>query len=313
MKCKGVFLTYSDTDYTPDQKDPTISKEIIRDFALKNFPVSKWVIAEELHDSGRYHFHAAFWFNSKVQSKNPRCFDIDKWHPNIKTRGKNTKAWDQHTYEYTIKCGKYIESKKFMVPIFAEGSKNYRNKKADFEAWLNDRKEANRVAPSFFKLPHTEDKEQLPTKAQRKAIYLIHGKPGCGKTCWVNQEFEDKEVFFRGTPQYPYEGYKGEQVIVWDDIKFSKKDDHIYEIINVLNVAGSGNQHVWGNTRYNKVFWPKGQQRVLIILLNTDKVQAADGWGAVFADERIQTRMLCRVHMKRESRETEYGYASDFE
>ncbi len=59
------------------------------------------IVGRELHDDGGTHYHAFFMFDRKFQSRNPRVFDIDSYHPNI-LRGRKTPA---AMYEYAIKDG----------------------------------------------------------------------------------------------------------------------------------------------------------------------------------------------------------------
>lgn len=59
------------------------------------------IVGRELHDDGGTHFHAFFMFESRFQSRNPRVFDIDSYHPNI-LRGRKT---PEQMYDYATKDG----------------------------------------------------------------------------------------------------------------------------------------------------------------------------------------------------------------
>lgn len=59
------------------------------------------IVGRELHDDGGTHYHAFFMFDRKFQSRNPRIFDIDSYHPNI-LRGIKT---PEQMYDYAVKDG----------------------------------------------------------------------------------------------------------------------------------------------------------------------------------------------------------------
>jgi len=59
------------------------------------------IVGRELHDDGGTHYHAFFMFDRKFQSRNPRVFDIDSYHPNI-LRGRKT---PRAMYDYACKDG----------------------------------------------------------------------------------------------------------------------------------------------------------------------------------------------------------------
>ena len=56
----------------------------------------KWIVARELHQSGIPHYHVLIEFKKRMQTRNPRKFDIDGYHPNWKF--VRTTPWKMHDY-----------------------------------------------------------------------------------------------------------------------------------------------------------------------------------------------------------------------
>ena len=88
---KYGLLTYAQSDGL----DPFRIVEHLSDLG------AECIVGRELHDDGGTHYHAFFMFDRKFQSRNPRVFDIDSYHPNI-LRG--IKSPDK-MYDYATKDG----------------------------------------------------------------------------------------------------------------------------------------------------------------------------------------------------------------
>jgi hypothetical protein len=103
-----------------------------------------------------------------------------------------------------------------------------------------------------------------PKEAEKKRHIYIHGPPNCGKTTIIQEAMAGKKVFFVKTGEkYRYEGYKGEEIIVYDDVNKLPRD----ELISAANVYKS-TQEVAGESRYCKNYWTANQARIIIILSN---------------------------------------------
>lgn len=72
---KSVFLTF------PQSK---LDRERIANH-LEKIGASAVLCARELHTDGNQHFHCLAKFNAKINTKNPRYFDIEGEHPNIQS------------------------------------------------------------------------------------------------------------------------------------------------------------------------------------------------------------------------------------
>lgn len=95
-----VFLTYSQT---PKKLNPQV---VLRHLSEKA-GVDQYLISQETHKDGGYHIHAYLKFSEKIDTRDPRFFDIDYWrvlrHPNISKVTEVHKLW-----AYIKKAGNYI-------------------------------------------------------------------------------------------------------------------------------------------------------------------------------------------------------------
>lgn len=72
---KSWLLTYSQSKLT---------KEAVQAHLQSLRPVEKLVIGEEKHQDGNTHFHAVVVYETRTNSTNPRYWDIQGEHPNVK-------------------------------------------------------------------------------------------------------------------------------------------------------------------------------------------------------------------------------------
>lgn len=63
-------------------ENPIASSEVVLDF-LKTIGPSQYVICRELHENGKFHFHAWVKFDTKVETRDVHFFDVCGVHPNI--------------------------------------------------------------------------------------------------------------------------------------------------------------------------------------------------------------------------------------
>jgi len=78
---RKVGLTYSCPTGADD--NPIESKEDLLKFLEDLGGHCQYVIAKELHESGKKHYHAYCNFDAKIDTKNERFFDYEGVHPNI--------------------------------------------------------------------------------------------------------------------------------------------------------------------------------------------------------------------------------------
>lgn len=92
LRGRKFFLTYSQT---PPHFDP---EQIARAFRRVG---GRYVISRELHQDGGTHFHCFLIFDEQFHTRDPRAFDVDGTHPNIKP----IRFTPRKAYDYTTKFG----------------------------------------------------------------------------------------------------------------------------------------------------------------------------------------------------------------
>lgn len=244
LQAKKIFLTYSDSN---------LNKETIEE-ALKEWGAIKYAIGRELHASGKPHWHVAMHLHKKLHIKNERHFDLPfEEHPNIKT----IKNWEEKV-AYCMKDGEYWLKGIEWFKTFT----GFKRKREDLNGWLR----------------YVDNKKMVPVEwpitlpgggeakgpGEKKRHYWIVGPPDSGKTTWVEDTFQGKRIYKRTATNYPFDGYDGEDVIIYDDI-FPKFE----EVAAVSNVYKT-KTHVYGATRYNEKHWPMFQERVMFVLANVE-------------------------------------------
>lgn len=92
-----------------------MSENPISDFSdvsdvFESFGECQWLVARELHENGKVHFHGWVKYIKTIDVKNERAFDVCGVHPNILSPRNGGKAWKN----YCLKCGDYKAN--FPVP-----------------------------------------------------------------------------------------------------------------------------------------------------------------------------------------------------
>lgn len=100
ISAKKLFLTY------PGIKEKLNREDILSEIA-KKLPVSKYLIAEERHKDGSYHYHCVFVGHKKFEIRNPNLLDLQtdgiSYHGNYqKVRNLNA------TIQYCMKADKGV-------------------------------------------------------------------------------------------------------------------------------------------------------------------------------------------------------------
>lgn len=95
---KRVGLTYSCPVLF--EENPIPSREYIRDTLTEKFGQNLHIVCNELHESGKKHYHAQFNFDDKIRVTDPLAFDLKGIHPNILAPGKGFEGYVAKTGEY---------------------------------------------------------------------------------------------------------------------------------------------------------------------------------------------------------------------
>lgn len=97
FNARTAFLTYPKA---------TFSKELLLERLREIKPIQDYIIASEAHIDGTPHLHAVIRWESKFHTTDQRAFDVEGFHPHIKTL--KTTADFTRTVKYVEKDGDFI-------------------------------------------------------------------------------------------------------------------------------------------------------------------------------------------------------------
>lgn len=197
---KKVFLTYSKCDLSEETLQTFLSEKLTN--------IQQLEIVQETHQDGFKHIHAIVETASKINTLNPRFFDIENngttYHPNIQTiKGKN--AW--------IKLQKYLRKEKQPLTYCNETIQIIKNipspseydSKKDYlmesfkssipYAYAQEFWKLSRISehPILYETDDIQGTIQITLEFQRPAppntnkSTLIVGPTGIGKTTWARR------------------------------------------------------------------------------------------------------------------------------
>lgn len=281
IQVKSVFLTYSRVG---ERKVEDFVKELSVRFVSRE--VQTIMYQRESHQDLEGHFHIVMILDKRLDSSDPRVFDIDGIHPNIK-RPKGRGAI-QRIYFYLCKEGKVPQmfGKKFDLFVSPRGCKRQME---DFKCWMAHKKSLQEIDPVWPKRGPFNEVIPAPSDADRRRHLWIWGPPGIGKTTWFLREFGQTKFYARRNNKYPFEKYNSHQVILYDDIVPSS----VFELTHLCNPR-TQDQAVPCDTRYEERVLPARFPVLLIVLHNRSIAEM------VPQEEReIFTTRFKEIHVRR--------------
>lgn len=96
LRAKYLFLTYAQTNFEP--------AELLEHIHTLAPAPSYTLLAQELHQDGQPHIHAAIAYSSRISISDERFYDFNGIHPNI----QQCRSWDA-VLHYVSKDGQLIE------------------------------------------------------------------------------------------------------------------------------------------------------------------------------------------------------------
>lgn len=244
INAKQFFLTYPKCD---------IKKEDFLTLCPNNKSIVEYCIAEEKHEDGSPHLHAILKYSYKLNITNNGHFDINGFHPNI----QSVKSW-KNSLAYICKDGNFIGN----TILDKSSPEGYARRKKDYELWLED---TSLVATKDIVYPVKFFNKMIekPLPEVKKRHFWFVGKPDIGKTFEIEKSFEDMKIYKRGNNKYPFESYRDEDIIIYDDI-----DKISFAEISAISNTYKTNTQVYGDVRYKNKYWKKNHCRTIIILSN---------------------------------------------
>jgi len=102
INSKSIFLTVPQCDYPLSD----FRSNIVAFFRSRSNAIVHGVVAQECHQDGNFHLHAAFTLAGPLRSTDPRIFDaLAGKHPNVQSRFK---GGVKKAYEYVMKEGNFL-------------------------------------------------------------------------------------------------------------------------------------------------------------------------------------------------------------
>lgn len=257
---KKFGLTYS-------QAGGTLTKEIILDELIAKGGNCDYIVAQERHQDGGIHFHCYIKYETKLESRNARIFDILGIHPNI-CKGSVTRGWA----DYVAKDGDYITN--FYKP-------------SDYHHALSLETPDQAIAYLWAKKPrdmllHGDNIERgvrKRLKVDRSVSYygpyafqldwdyqcqslIIEGPPGLGKTQFVKYYCKHNfgSYLYCSGSLRNLRNYAGQEAIIFDDLKF--KDD-FHDWRTLFDIENGGTIQVSPSGLYDYEL-PAGVPRIFI-------------------------------------------------
>jgi hypothetical protein len=266
---RSAFLTYP--------RCPILPQQYLRHTSINQRDIKHSFGKQERHVDGERHLHVWITFIRKIDTINPRFFDLtipptedhpgSTFHCNIR-RGERKRAGgiSNHVraYEYLCKYDGAVPTPIVGSSSLYPTSRNFRKEYGDRTQWLNYLAISAMPDPVYpIELPNGE---AIPTPSgpNKQRHIWIYGPPNAGKTQWLEANVYRFKNYRVGGTQYPFDNYDGEQIIVYDDI-IPKASD----LLSITNTS-EWQRPVPGQTRYSQRFVPGRLVTLLIVCSNVD-------------------------------------------
>lgn len=233
----------------------------------KTYGHSKYIVSEELHASGKKHYHAYYHFDKKLDCKDVKCFDIEGVHPNIirgpkqgwieyvaKDKNFETNFYAKDPCMAAMECDTWQEASdilwekmpKWMLEKAAQVEKNFKRRKTVPHE------------PRIYYGPYIKDCiiGLRPGWNMNTQSLEVVGPPGIGKTQWAKYFCNHHGGFFycKGTLEC-LKHYSNESWIIFDDVEVDLKDCNA-----LLDVEAGGSIPA----RYYDSVLPGGVKRIFL-------------------------------------------------
>jgi len=266
---RSAFLTYP--------RCPILPGEYLRHSTLDKRDIKHAFGKQERHVNGERHLHVWITFIRKIDTINPRFFDLiiaptenhggSTFHCNIR-RGERKRAGgiSNHVraYEYLCKYDGAVPTQIVGASELYPTSRNFRKEYGDRTQWLNYLAIRAMPDPEYpIQLPNDETIAK-PRGADKKRHIWIYGPPNAGKTQWLEANVYRFKNYRVGGTLYPYDNYDGEQIIIYDDVIPKAQD-----LLSITNTS-EWQRPVPGQTRYSQRFVPGGLITLVIVCSNVD-------------------------------------------
>jgi len=261
---KKVGLTYACPEAADDNPIPGNAELLAALEAAAG--KGKYIVAQELHESGKRHYHVYFAFDVKVNTTNARFFDAFGVHPQIiHSPGAGWQSYCKKDSEYisnlTVSNWQLAMAldtvEQAVEHLWATETKEMCVRGTQIEDNIRKRKRTSFEAPLYH---GPWPKSYFPDYDAKTHSLLLHGPPGIGKTqfarYWLAHSFGE-----HGYAKRSIESLKKIDVtkpFIFDEVYMI--DDDPQESREITDVENGGSL----KARYGNVDIPPGIPRVFV-------------------------------------------------
>jgi len=250
-------LTYSCPKILED--NPIQNSEELRDHLILICGESDYIVSEELHKSGKRHYHAYLRSTNAVRTKNAAFFDFKGVHPNIIEPRKSGLGWQQ----YCAKDKKYITN--FYEPQLSKALVYLKHKTfeeareyalANMPQYLTHHAQIDNLYKKVKLMPKPVTTPYVfttPLVDLTKSAMFI-GPTGVHKTSFAKAHF--KNPLFVRNKQKLSDLRPDHDGIIFDDMDFTCFTDQ--EQIHLLDIEDESDI----NIKYGGITIPAGMPRI---------------------------------------------------
>lgn len=225
---------------------------------FKQLGAYQWAIGRELHRAEGEHYHVFATRRSRFNTSSPRFFDIGPFHPCIRSVSKRSGC-----LEYVCKDGDYRLGGG--LRLFGT-SRNFRNARADFDAWTNYGRQMARPEARWPVVLPGGGSFAPGDKTTKRRHLIIYGPPSMGKTRWFDDWFGGTRVYAVPKTGHLWDQFELQSVVMFDDPKpFPDKG-----LLTTLCEVCSYDRSL--PARYNNKLLPSGFVCTVIILCNEEDI-----------------------------------------
>lgn len=265
VDAKNFLVTYSQC--------PLPKEDVHRWFKEKEDSIAELIVGSETHQDGNKHLHVFVSFTKKKNIRNPRRWDIEGYHPNIQSAKSKDRA-----REYAMKDGD-------IVGDFGFSWRNFQRSKADFNAFMHDRRNRTRGDINWpITLPGNR-LQYKPNASTKRCNWWIWGPTDVGKTRWFMSWFAYAKYFKIRGGDYPWEGYDGEELVLYDD-----KLPKLSHILQACQWHMGHNNTVPGKTRYRPYYFRDKTRPCVLVLSNIAPTYESEAFNSRFTIIEVTSR-----------------------
>lgn len=250
--------------------------EVLRDrfdqeFKSRHAGLEEYHSAREDHKDGGKHIHVFVSYRGRKDVSSARYFDITidgiTYHPNIQ-KCKNRRDW----IKYISKGDDSSLSGDCEFNPLLEKLGDRKRLHADWE-WSLEYNIQRQLKPIQWPIRLVTEQQTYEMvkpvigedgKYVKKRNWWIKAEPNAGKTYWINKTFGGYKIWMPRMGKYPFEGYNGAEIVIYDDREAEVTFAEFSDVCNVWNIV----KPIYGEVRFRTQNWPLNAIRCVIVLSN---------------------------------------------